>query len=125
MIQKENKSFKEELKKRIYYFIIDLLKFLETLSNNDPFCKIIKEQLIRSGTSIGANYIEAIASSTKKEFANFLSYSLKSMNESKFWLAILRDMKKANQEKINKLLIELMELSNILAKSIKTMKNRD
>ncbi len=125
MIKKENKSFKEELKRRIYQFILALLRFLENLPNNDSICRIVKEQLIRSGTSIGANYIEAIASSSKKEFVNFLSYSLKSMNESKFWLAILKDMNKGSSEEITKLLIELKELSNILATSIRTIKNKN
>jgi len=120
-----NKNFKEEFKKRIYQFIIKLLNFLEKLPKNDPLGKIITEQLIRSGTSIGANYIEAIASSSKKEFTNFLSHSLKSMNESKFWLAILRDMKKADINSVNDLLKELSELSNILATSIKTLRNKN
>ena len=63
--------------------------------------------MIRSGTSIGANYIEADASISKKEFVKFLSYSLKSMNESKFWLAILKDMSKGSSEEITKIFIEL------------------
>lgn len=123
-MKKENKAFKEELKRRIYQFILNLLRFLESLPNKDSLCWIIKEQLIRSGTSMGANYIEAIASSSKKEFANFLSHSLKSMNESKFWLAILRDMNKGNLKVINELLTELKELSNILATSIRTIKSK-
>lgn len=123
-MNKGNKIFKEKLKRRIYQFILKLLRFLDNLSSNDSLCRIVKEQLIRSGTSIGANYIEAIASSSKKEFANFLSYSLKSMNESKFWLAILRDTSRVNKVITNDLLNELIELSNIIASSIKTLKEK-
>ena len=84
--------------------------------------KIGKDQLLRSGTSIGANYIEAIAGSTRKDFTNFLSHALKSANESKFWLSLLKDTKKGNLTKIDTLLKELIQIANILASSIKTLR---
>ncbi len=65
-MKKDNKTFSEELKKRIYSFILKLIKFVYTLPKDDPVYKTIVGQLIRSGTSIGANYIEAIAGSSKK-----------------------------------------------------------
>jgi four helix bundle protein len=61
--------------------------------------QIISKQLLRSGTSIGANYIEAQGSSSKKDFTNFFHHSLKSANESKFWLAIIRDTNKGDKKK--------------------------
>ena len=77
---------------------------------------------MRSGTSIGANYIEAIAASSKKDFTNFLSHALKSANESKFWLALLRDTGKGSSEIIAGLINELQEIANILGSSIRTMR---
>jgi four helix bundle protein len=59
-----NKAFAEKLKKRIYKFILRLIKFVEKLPKNDDLCLIARNQLIRSGTSIGANYIEAIPKKT-------------------------------------------------------------
>lgn len=123
-MEKDNKSFSDELKRRIYKFILELIKFIKTLPHNDNLCRVASDQLIRSGTSIGANYIEAIAGSSKKDFTNFLSHSLKSANESKFWLAILRDTNSGNKEEINRLLNELIEISNILAKSVKTLRGK-
>ncbi len=122
-MKRDNKAFSDELKKRIYLFIIELVAFVDGLPKNDPLCRISIDQLLRSGTSIGANYVEAIAGSSKKDFANFLSHSLKSANESKFWLALLRDTQKGDKEKINTLLKELIEISSILASSIRTMRN--
>lgn len=119
-----NKKFSEELRRRIYKWILILVKFLDTLSNNDTLCRTAKNQLIRSGTSIGANYIEAIAGSSKKEFTNFLNHALKSANESKFWLALLRDTNKGDNNEINKLLKELIEIANILASSIRTLRGK-
>ncbi len=123
-MKQDNKAFSDNLKRRIYKFILRLVKFTEKLPKNDNLCRVACNQLIRSGTSLGANYVEAIAGSSKKDFANFLSYSLKSANESKFWLALLRDTDKGDKTEINELLKELIELANILGSSIKTCKKR-
>lgn len=84
----------------------------------------IVDQLFRSGGSIGANYIEAKASSSRKDFANFLHHSLKSANESKFWLAVLRDNSRGDVSRVNLLLKELLEIANMLGASILTVKGR-
>ncbi|MFH1129579.1 MAG: four helix bundle protein [Patescibacteria group bacterium] len=123
-MSQDNKKFSEELKRRIYNWILRLIKFLDTLSKTDTLCKTADNQLMRCGTSIGANYVEAIAGSSKKEFVNFLSYALKSANESKFWLALLRDANKGDKNEINELLKELIELANILASSVRTMRGK-
>jgi len=101
-----------------------LIKFVETLPRSDDLCRVARDQLIRSGTSIGANYIEAIAASSRKDFTNFLSHCLKSANESKFWLALLRDNNRGDKDDILALLQELIEISNILGSSIRTLKRK-
>jgi len=121
---KNNKEFSKELKARVYKFILNLITFIETLPKNDSLCKVVTNQLLRSGTSIGANYVEAIAGSSKKDFTNFLTHSLKSANESKFWLALLRDTHKGKKNTINSLLRELKEISKILGSSVKTLKTK-
>lgn len=80
--------------------------------------------MLRSTTSIGANIIEAQAASSKKDFINFLSYSLKSANETKFYLGLLRDSGKTNRSKINEYLQEVTEFANILGGSILTAKGK-
>jgi len=79
---------------------------------------------LRSATSIGANIIEAQAGHSRRDFTNFFSYALKSANESKFWLGLLRDSKKADLNRINELLNETTELVNILGSSIITLKGK-
>jgi four helix bundle protein len=120
----EKEQFKEEFKKRIKVFILNLIYFIDSLPN-DRACRIIADQLLRSGTSIGANYFEARAASSKNDFVNFFTYSLKSSNESKFWLEILIDAEKCNSQVALPLLKEVAEISNILATSILTMKGRN
>ena len=123
-MQNNDSQPKIELKKRAYVYALDVIKFIDGLNKNDFTVQIIVKQLLRSATSIGANIIEAQAESTKKDFTNFFNYALKSANESKFWLGLLRDSKKGNQDEINKLLQETVELSNILGSSIITLKGK-
>ena len=122
----EKRLLKEEFKLRIYRYIIRLLKFLAKLPN-DPVTREIKTQLTKSGTSIGANYFEAEAASSKKDYQNYFSIALKSANESKFWLAVLKDSGLAPSELIeehNYLSKETKEIANILGASILTMKGK-
>jgi len=123
-MQNNNLKPKIELKKRAYLYALNIIKFIDDLNKNDFTVQIIVKQLLRSATSIGANIIEAQAGSTKRDFTNFFNYALKSANESKFWLGLLRDSKKGNQDEINKLLQETIELANILGSSVLTLKGR-
>lgn len=116
-------KFKTEFKKRMYLWIVNLIKFTDTLPK-DTITQRLVDQLFRSGSSIGANYIEAQAASSKKDFINFLHHSLKSANESKFWLAILRDIDRAAPKDIELFLEELLEIANILGASLLTAKGK-
>jgi len=120
-----NSKFKIDIKKRTYLYALNIIKFLDQLSKNDLSCEVIGKQLLRSATSIGANIVEAQAASSKKDFTNFLNHSLKSSNESKFWLGLLRDSNKATKESVNPLLAETKELANILASSILKLKGKN
>lgn len=116
-------KFKIEFKKRLYNWVLRLIKFIDKLPK-DSVCHVMGKQLIRSGTSILANYVEANSASSKKDFINYFTHSLKSANESKVWLALLRDLEKGDRKEIDWLLKELKEIANILASSILTMKGK-
>lgn len=122
----EKNEEKKKFKLRIYRYVLKLIRFLTKLPN-DPVLREIKSQLTRSGTSIGANYFEANAASSKKDYQNFFSHTLKSANESKFWLAILLDSGLVPKIIIPEgrwLLEETKELADIFAASIITMKGK-
>lgn len=68
--------------------------------------------------------IEAQGATSRKDYANFFSHALKSANETKFWLGLLRDSGKAEKEVTDKLLKEVTELAKILATSILTLKGK-
>jgi four helix bundle protein len=122
-MQNDNVKFKMEFKKRMYSWVLRLIKFIDLLqrtSVND----IMGKQLLRSGTSILANYVEANSASSRKDFINFFTYSLKSANESKVWLSLFKDLNKGNKQEIEWLLKELIEIANIIASGILTLKNK-
>lgn len=122
-MQKYNAKIKKEFKKRLYDFTLRLIEFLDKLPD-DNVSRRIGDQLLRSGTSIIANYIEGQAASSKKDFTNYFNISLKSANESKLWLAILRDSKRTKVEDVSWFLNELDEIAKIFASSILTLKGK-
>ena len=122
-MQNDKDKFKKEFKKRLYSFTLKLIEFLDTLPK-DNVSKRLGDQLLRSGTSVIANYVEGQAASSKRDFTNFFNISLKSANESKLWLALLRDSKRVKAEDVEWFLSELEEIANIFASSILTLKGK-
>ena len=122
-MQNDKAKFKKEFKGRLYSFVLKLLELIENLPK-DRLCYILGDQLLRSGTSILGNYIEGQSASSKKDFIKYFEISLKSGNESKVWLAILRDRNKIIKEKADWFLKELNEICNIFASSLLTLKGK-
>jgi len=122
-MENDSSKFKMEFKRRLYTWTLRLIKFINILPN-DRVSDVMGKQLLRSGTSILANYIEASSASSKKDFINFFTHALKSANESKVWLTLLRDVPKGEPAEIKALLDELIEVANVLASSILTMKGK-
>jgi four helix bundle protein len=114
---------KDILKVRSYKFAVAVVRFVDGLENHRAQFSI-RDQLIRSATSVGANIVEARAASSRRDFLRFYEIALKSSNETKFWLCLLRDAFDIDRSKIEPLLQEVTELSNMLAASILTMKNK-
>jgi len=94
--------------------IVNLYKFL--ISNNEF---ILSKQLLRSGTSIGANVVEAQYAISKKEFRNKMSIALKEAVESRFWINLLMDTDFLTYSQAKSLLDDLEEIIKILVKIVK------
>jgi four helix bundle protein len=122
-MQNQNSKLKMELKHRAYQYSIKIIEFIDALPK-DISTGVISKQLLKSATSIGANIVEAKGASSKRDFTNFFSHSLKSANESLYWLGLLRDAKKINNPQLEYLLNETHELANILGSSILTLKGK-
>ena len=122
-MQNQNSKPKTDLKRRAYKYSIGMIEFLDTLPK-DTSSQVIAKQLLRSATSTEANIVEAKGASSKRDFTNFFSHSLKSANESLYWLGLLKDAKKIDSARLEYLLNETKELANILGSSILTLKGK-
>ena len=100
-----------------------MMKLLDTLPKG-YVTETLGKQLLRSATSVGANVAEAQSASSRRDFINGYTHALKSANESKFWLGLLKDSGRASAEPVDGLLQESREISNILAASILTLKGK-
>ena len=114
---------KRNIKYRAYDFALEVIKLIDTLPNKKAY-RSIGDQMLRSATSIGANIIEATGSLSKREFIRFYSIALKSANETKFWLCLIRDSRKGDVKMASNLLQEANELSKMIGASILTMKGK-
>lgn len=121
--QNYNANGKSNLKYRAYKFSLLVLDFLSSFPDKRIHW-IIGDQLLRSSTSVGANIVEAKSSSSKREFIRYYEISLKSANETKYWLCLLRDGKLIKPEIVNKILTEAIELANMIGSSLLTLKGK-
>lgn len=119
--QNYNAKVKTDLKARCYNFGLSVLRFTDALPQKRS-AWIVADQLIRSATSVGANLVEARASSSRLEFKKFNEIALKSANETKYWLCILRDSGLAEKKRVNVLLGEVTEIANMLASGVIKLK---
>ena len=84
---------------------------------------VLAKQILRSGTSIGANVRESYSAQSKVDFVNKLSIALKEADETLYWLELFVESEIITQSEYDSLAIDIKEVSALLASSIKTAKN--
>lgn len=107
---------KQDLCKRFLEFAVAVIKFLKTIPRsieND----VIRYQLTKCSSSMGANYEESQAASSKADFYNKIKISLKEARETAYWLKILKELKLGDKSELDKLMVESNELKKILVSS--------
>ncbi|TDP58231.1 four helix bundle protein [Flavobacterium dankookense] len=100
--------------------IINLYKYLI----NDKREFVLSKQLLRSGTSIGANIEESIGGQSEKDFLAKLSISYKEARETIYWLKLLKETEYISEVEFESIHNEAEEICKILAKIIITLKNK-
>jgi len=113
----------ENLQNRTKEFAIRIIK-LGTSMPNTNVGKIIANQIIRSGTSVGANYRAACVSRSNKELSSKLNIVLEEVDETCYWLEIIKDVKLIREDKIKDLYDEANQLRAIMLTSLKTLKEK-
>lgn len=112
------------LKEKSYSFALRIVKMCRFL-NEEKREFILSEQVLRSGTSIGANIEEANQGQSRSDFIHKLSIYLKEAVETIYWLRLLRDSEILSQNQAESLLNDCRELEKLLTSSIKTSKTTD
>ena len=102
----------EEFRTRLLDFAVDILRMLSKIPYKKEY-DVIRYQLSRSATSIGANYEES-QSSTYKEFLQKVRIALRESNETKYWLNIIKKLSMVDNNLNDALLKEVTEITNIL-----------
>ena len=103
-----------EIGHRCYFFARTVIEFVKEVNSEYVFSSLFS-QLVRSSTSIGANLVEGKASSSKKEWQKYALTALRSSNECKYWLCLIRDSFDYNKAKLQELIKEADEISKIIS----------
>ena len=98
--------------------IVNLYKYLRYTIDE----KVLSTQVLKSGTSIGANIREALRSSSRKEFVAKMNISLKEAYETEYWLELLYKTDYISEKEYNSIFPQCRELTNILSQIILTTK---
>jgi len=113
----------EDLKKRTKAFALHIINLYSSLPKR-PEAQVIGRQILRSGTSVGANYREGSRARSKQEFIAKLGICLQELEETAYWLELLVDSGLVKQDVVAPLLKENDELTAIFVSSINTLKKR-
>lgn len=109
------------LLKKSYDFALKIIKLYKSIiQSNKEY--ILSKQLLRSGTSIGANISEANGAISNADFSSKISIAYKESLEVKYWLSLLKDSEYISKEMAHKLIIDADELSKIMFSILKTTK---
>ena len=106
-----NKGYAKNLEKRTQNFALKII-ILSSKLPNTPEGKVIKNQLTKSGTSIGANYREANRSRSKADFRNKIKICESESSETQYWLEIIQSLNWLRKEEME---FEIIENSELLA----------
>ncbi|WP_136514295.1 four helix bundle protein [Geomonas edaphica] len=109
---------KSIIKEKCYAFALQIIALYKELARRNEY--VLSKQLLRSGTSIGANVEEALAGQSRADFLSKMSIASKEARETIYWLKLLRDSEILNAPLPFDLLSEAVEISNMLTSIVKT-----
>ena len=109
------------LEEKTYLFALRIIKAYKYLTDKNVY--VLSKQLLRSGTSIGANCREAAYAQSKQDFISKLSIALKETNETIYWLELLHDSNIISDESFISVHTDALEILKLLISIIKTSKS--
>jgi len=118
------KEPRRELPERTFQFAIRIVALCQFLDEKPGVARVLSRQLLRSGTSIGANVEEGQAAQTEADFLTKYSIACKEARETHYWLRLLSAAEVLPAERLRELTQECNELVAILTASVKRLKDR-
>jgi len=112
-------NFNLEYRERTKKFALRIIKLFQCLPKNDA-AKIMGKQLLRSGTSVGANFRAACRARSKAEYISKLNIALEEADESCYWIELLIDSGIMPIGKLSPLLNESLEITKVFSVSSRT-----
>ena len=112
---------KNVLQTKSYAFALRIIKMRQFLCEKNEY--ILSKQVLRSGTSIGANCREALNAQSKLDFISKLGIALKETEETAYWLELLKDAGYLESSSFESIYSDCVELKKLLVSIIKTTKN--
>lgn len=113
----DKEKFIEAMKNRTKKFAVDVIKFCDTLKVSKA-SSVITYQLVKSSTSVGANYRAACRGRSKKEFYSKICIVVEESDESLFWLEVIKDAEMSKDaEEESRLLEEALGITKIMSKA--------
>lgn len=113
-----------DLRMRTKQFALRIIKLSVALPNSEEG-KIIRRQVCRSGTSVGAQYREVCRSRSKAEFISKFESALQELDETLYWLELIEESGMQSESRLPELVRETDELIAVFTQSIKTAKDSD
>lgn len=116
---------KKDIRERTFKFALRIIKLCRALSKNE-INRILMRQILRSGTSIGANIEEATGAHSKRDFAHSLNIAKKEAYETNYWLRLIYESNIVGiRKRMDGLLNESEEILKILTSSVKTAQKKN
>jgi len=106
------------IKDKSYCFALKIIGLYKVLLKQNEF--VLSRQLLKSGTSIGANVEEALAGQSRADFLSKMSIASKEARETNYWLRLLKDSGTISETEIEPLLAESDSITSILTSIVKT-----
>lgn len=111
------------IRHRAFYFSKSVIEFIRDVKYDRIYFSMF-DQLLRSATSVGANLVEGTAGVSNKDYVNYRAIALKSANETKYWLCLIKETMLTDKNNIDVLIKEADEISKIITTIIINLKNR-
>jgi four helix bundle protein len=112
---------KEKFKARTKAFALRVIRLVEALPKNQTTAQVIGKQLLRSGTSVGANYRAACRAKSTAELITKLNIALEEADESLYWMELIVEAELIAPNKLDSLMQESNEIVAMLVASLKTL----